>query len=75
MLDLGPGAPPRNTPACAPCPSHTVGNGLFCLPCPGFKVPYFDSVSCVCQHNTLHNENVSFTSFIQIPVRAGYRCF
>ena len=57
MLDLGPGTPPTNQPVCSPCPSHTVGNGLFCLPCPGFKTPYFDSVSCVCQHNTGHTEN------------------
>lgn len=41
---------------CAPCPDYLVGNGLYCEQCPGFMSPYFNSLSCVCAHGTVHDD-------------------
>ena len=42
---------------CARCPPHTVGDGLICRPCPGFKFPALSSTVCVCQGLTVATDD------------------
>lgn len=42
---------------CEPCPPFLHGpNGLWCEPCRGYKLPYWDATACTCGEGTVPDE-------------------
>lgn len=45
-------------PECIKCPDYLIStNGLWCEPCIGFKIPYFDNSICICPFPTILASN------------------